>query len=72
MKLNEYTVSLLREQVLEHRAKLRASYAVMDIKKASYEAAKKDVLVWAERIADIQKACGDKIEIDPQYPEIVL
>ena len=67
--MNEYTKSLLRAQILEHRTELRKARQVLKEKTQAANDALSTYKMWADRIADLQRSIGDPVEVDPTYPD---
>lgn len=67
--MKEYVKSELRQLVLEHRIHLREARTRMEDAAKEYSTSMQAYETWRERIADLQTACGDPIEIDPTYPD---
>lgn len=71
-QMNDYARSELRRRVLECRAELRRARDQLKVSKQQFESDQSVVQNWRERIADLQKAAGDPVEIDPSCGDEVL
>jgi hypothetical protein len=68
--MNDYAKRQLQNAVLEHRVKLREAREEIETRAEQLQLAVTVYRMWCDRILDLQRACGNVIDIDPTNSDI--